>query len=96
MEHRSLHRARASRGAAPDWPSADPPAAGHEEVLQAQRSEEAPAAGLKMEGHREEGLRAGHRGEDLLTAGHHGEDLLRAGHRVLQGNVERRRERGVS
>ena len=83
MEHRSLHRARASRGAAPDWPSADPPAAGHEEVLQAQRSEEAPAAGLKMEGHREEGLRAEH----------HGEDLLRAGHRVLQGNVERRRER---
>ena len=83
MEHRSLHRARASRGAAPDWPSADPPAAGHEEVLQAQRSEEAPAAGLKTEGHREEGLRAEH----------HGEGLLRAGHRVLQGNVERTSER---
>ena len=82
MEHRSLHRARASRGAAPDWPSADPPAAGHEEVLQAQRSEEAPAAGLKTEGHREEGLRAEHHGEGL-----------RAGHRVLQGNVERTSER---
>ena len=83
MEHRSLHRARASRGAAPDWPSADPPAAGHEEVLQAQRSEEAPAAGLKTEGHREEGLRAEH----------HGEDLLREEPRVLQGNVERTSER---
>ena len=55
----------------------------HVSTYEVLRRGAAPAAGLKTEGHPEEGLRAEH----------HGEDLLRAGHRVLQGNVERRRER---